>query len=297
MKNMRFGLGALLVCLVSAQGQSPDQKNATVRYLQALQTGDGGFLASAPDPRGQRLSRPSLRATTSALRALKYFGGEVKNKEACVKFLNQCFDKDTSYFADSTNGKPDIITTAIGIMAIAELKLSADKVVNKAVQCLLDKAQAFEEIRMAAAALEAIDKRPEGTKVWLGTIARMRNPDGTYGKDKGQARDTGGAVVTVLRLGGKVGDRDTVIKVLQAGQRGDGGFGKADAVGSDLESTYRVMRALVMLKNKPHDVAKLKTFIDKCRNADGGYSVAPGQESSTSGTYFAGILLHWLNKE
>jgi hypothetical protein len=38
----------------------------------------------------------------------------------------------------------------------------------------------------------------------------------------------------------------------------------------------------------------LKTFIAKCRNADGGYGVTPGAESSLGATYNAGILYHWL---
>jgi hypothetical protein len=48
-----------------------------------------------------------------------------------------------------------------------------------------------------------------------------------------------------------------------------------------------------MLKAKP-ETAGVLAFIDKCRNSDGGYGVAPGQPSSVSGTYFAGIIRHWL---
>jgi hypothetical protein len=56
------------------------------------------------------------------------------------------------------------------------------------------------------------------------------------------------------------------------------------------------MRTFMMLKEKP-DEAKLRAFIAKCRNADGGYGVAPGQSSTVSGTYFAGIVLHWLDQK
>jgi hypothetical protein len=38
----------------------------------------------------------------------------------------------------------------------------------------------------------------------------------------------------------------------------------------------------------------VRSFVAKCRNADGGYGVAPGQPSNISGTYFAAIILHWL---
>ena len=54
------------------------------------------------------------------------------------------------------------------------------------------------------------------------------------------------------------------------------------------------MRAFVRLEEKPASPEKLREFIAKCRNADGGYGVTPGQESSASGTYYAGIILHWL---
>jgi hypothetical protein len=53
------------------------------------------------------------------------------------------------------------------------------------------------------------------------------------------------------------------------------------------------MRAFHMLKEKP-DVVTLTRFIASCRNADGSYSVAPGQNGNVSATYFAGIILHWL---
>jgi hypothetical protein len=56
------------------------------------------------------------------------------------------------------------------------------------------------------------------------------------------------------------------------------------------------MRAFVMLKARPADVAKCRAFIASCRNEDGSYSVRPGQPGSMSGTYFASIILHWLDK-
>ena len=55
----------------------------------------------------------------------------------------------------------------------------------------------------------------------------MRNPDGTYGSGDGKARATGGAVVAVLRLGGKVPHPDAILKSLDAGQREDGAWAVA----------------------------------------------------------------------
>ena len=51
----------------------------------------------------------------------------------------------------------------------------------------------------------------------------------------------------------------------------------------------------MMTGEKPASVANLRNFIDKCRNEDGGYGVAPGQTSSISGTYYAAIIQYWLD--
>jgi hypothetical protein len=122
----------------------------------------------------------------------------------------------------------------------------------------------------------------------------MGNSDGTFGKGTGLARDTGGAVAAVLRLGGKVKDGSVIVKALDDHQRKDGGFGREDSHGSDLETSYRVTRTYVMLRARPARSDDLCAFIAKCRNTDGGYGVSPGAPSSAGGTYFAAIILHWL---
>ena len=154
----------------------------------------------------------------------------------------------------------------------------------------------FEEIRLTAASFEALGKRPPRADAWLAEIAKMRNADGTYGKGGSMAHDTGGAVCAVLRLGGKVEHPDNVLRALNAGQRGDGGFGKAEGERSDLDSCYRISRAFHMMKPKPKGADRLREFIARCRNEDGGYGVAPGQPSNVGGCYYAGIILKWLDE-
>jgi prenyltransferase beta subunit len=274
-------------------GQSAEEKKATIAYLRGLQSRDGGFLAAQPMP-GAQGQGSSLRATSAALRALRYFGGEPRDKAACGKFVRSCFHETDGGFSNFDDGQSDVTSTAIGLMAVVELKLPADEFSAAAVRYLGEHVKTFEEIRIAVAGLEAIGKRPPQADRWLEQILKLRNADGTYGKGDGVARATGSAVVAVLRLGGKVEDVDAVVKALQAGQRADRGFGKEDAKSSDLETSYRVVRCFVMLKARPADVAGLREFVAKCRNADGGYGVAPCQTSSASGTYFASIILHWL---
>ncbi len=278
----------LLVVSVPARAQTAEEKKATVAWLRKLQADDGGLRpADGKSPSG-------LRATTSALRALKYFGGEVPDRSAAVDFVKGCFDKERGAFADRPGGKPDVVSTAVGIMAVVELKLPTDPYESGVLAYLGEHAKGFEEVRLAAAGLEALGKRPPQAEEWLKEIAKMRHEDGTYGKGDGAARDTGGAVVAVLRLGGKVEHPEAIVKFLDAGQRKDGGFGKEGA-GSDLETTYRVVRCYHMLKAQPAAADRCREFIASCRNADGGYGVKAGEPSSAGGTYFAGIILHWLD--
>jgi hypothetical protein len=287
MKRLTFSVALLLVWLAPVLADAPDAKK-TVTWMQALQQSDGGFAAV---PKGTS----SLRSTSAAIRALKYFGGELPDKDKCAKYVDAAFDRSTGGFADTPGSKPDVAVTAVGLMAVAELKMPPEKYADAAVKFLSDNAKSFDEIRIAAAGLEAVGKKSPQTDAWLDTVAKMRNADGTYGKGDDKARDTGGTVVIVLRLGGKVEMTENALKAMRAGQRSDGGFGKPDAKASDLETSYRVMRAFHMLKEKP-DVKALRSFIAKCRNADGAYGVSPGEPSAVGPTYDAGIILHWLEE-
>jgi prenyltransferase beta subunit len=282
-----------VVYLAPGWGQTEEQKKATVAYLRNCQQKDGGFLPSLAPAAGKAAPRSSLRATSAALRALKYFGGEPRDREGSGQFVEHCFDKASGGFVDNPGGQPDVAVTAIGIMAVAEVKLPVKDYSPAVIKYLDGHVKTFEDIRIAAAGLETIGALSSNAGAWLNQIARMRNPDGTYGAGDGKARDTGGAVVAVLRLGGKPEHLVRVLEVLKAGQRADGGFGKEQAKTSDLETTYRVMRAFHMLKEKP-DVERCRAFVATCRNADGGYGVAPGQSSQVGSTYFASIILHWL---
>jgi prenyltransferase beta subunit len=266
----------------------------TIIYLQKLQASSGGFLPYQPTVVSVH---PTLRSTSAAIRALRYLGGEVPDKAACIKFVESCFDPKTGAFSDTPRGEGDLFTTAVGIMAVVELKMPPDKYATPASRYVTDNAKTFEDIRIAAAAFESLKQASTRNDLWLKDIRKTENADGTFGKGTEQARATGGGVALALRLGGKIAEPDAVITVLKKGQRKTGAYGKGDAGdASDLETTYRVMRSFMMLKSRPDDVAALRAFIAKCRNSDGGYGIAPGQASSASGTYFAVIIQHWLSK-
>ncbi len=283
-----------LLWAVPIQGQLPRNFQESVEYVQGLQTPTGGFVAARPEP-GQKPGRPSLRATLAALRAIKYFGGQVKDEKPIREFVTRCHDAKTGGFADSPAGKADVFATAIGLMAIAELKMPVERYRAGAVKFLEENAKNFEDIRIAAAGLESVNARAATTDVWIRQIRKLQNPDGTFGTGDGKARLTGAAVVTILRLGGTVDHRENVLEALKEGQRLNGGFGAGKMPNdADLATGYQVMRAFHMLKAVPNSVEGLRTFVEKCRNEDGGYSNTPGTESSVGATYYASIIHSWL---
>src|SRR5262249_19345579 len=176
---------------------------------------------------------------------------------------------------------------------VTELKMPLEPYADAAVKYLDENAKSFDEIRIAVAGLERLARPAPRAKAWLQEVEKQWNADGTAGKGDGAARATGSAAVTVLRLGAPLKARERVLKVLKDGQRRDGGYGK-EAPGSDLETTYRVLRAFVMLKERPGDVEGLRAFVERCRNKDGGYGIAPGTPSAVGSTYYAAIIHHWL---
>jgi prenyltransferase beta subunit len=298
----RYCLAAVcgLLCLTPARAQTEaiQGKIETARYVLKLQTKEGGFLPANPAP-GAANQKPSLRATTAAVRAVKYLGVKLPfDRAACAKSVERCYDKASGGFADAPAGKPDVFSTAVGIMAVAELKMPANDYRKGVLDFLAGKVKSFDDIRIAVAGLESIKAVEAQHDKWLAQVLRKQNSKGgTWGTGRGVARETGSAVVAILRMHGPVIPRDEIIKALKKGQRTDGGFGKADADGSDLETTYRVMRAFVMLKVRPDDVEGVRSFIAKCRNDDHGYGVRPDQPSSVGATYYAAIINHWLAKE
>ncbi len=290
MKRIVLLVAAFLIA-APVFGQTAEQKKATIAYLQKLQNKDGSFRPSAA------VETSSLRATSSALRALKYFGGEVPDRAAAAEFVKKCHDKASGGFVDTPGGKPDVAVTAVGLMALVELKIPTEPYEAGAIKYLGENVKTFEEIRIAVAGFEAIGKMAPENEKWLKQIEDAKLLSDV--KPDGVPRIMGSAVVAMMRMGFKPGEpiRMNVLFELNAGQRKDGGFGKEGVSGSDLESSYRVMRCFHMLKQQPMSAAKLREFVAKCRNDDGGYGVAPGEKSAVGSTYFASIILHWLDEK
>jgi prenyltransferase beta subunit len=288
--HTRFVLVGVL-CLISGSNllaQQASQNQATIAYVHSLARPDGGYAVDA------KTTQSNLTAVTAAIRALKYFGDKPANAEATGKFVASCHDQTSGGFGDAPGKPPTAIFTAHGIMDVIDLNLPVDRYRDRAVKFMGDNAKTLEDIRVSAASFEAMKIKAPKADDWLQQVAKTRNRDGTFGEGTGVAKATGGMAVTTLRLGGTLENRDAVLRALRAGQRQDGGFGSAEKPESDLASTYQIMRALMMLKEQPSDPAKLRAFIARCRNGDGGFGASPGQPSTASTTYYSGIVQFWL---
>ncbi|CAN5743595.1 hypothetical protein BH23PLA1_BH23PLA1_08950 [soil metagenome] len=276
-----------LLIVPAARGQepTPDDLKATAKYATDRQNADGSFSAEPGEA-------PSLGATSSAIRILKYVGGTVPDVPACAEYVKSCFDADSGGFAPTPGGTPDVRTTAIGLMAVKELKIDDAAMIERACQFMADRPEAFEDVRMAIAGFEAIERQSPRFRTWSARLLNSRNDDGTWGQGASQAFDTGGIGASILRMGADLDNKEAVAEAIRSAQKPEGGWSSGEGP-PDLASSYRVMRALYML-GEPPDVESLRQFIASCRKPDGGYATTPEGDSSISGTYFAAIMLYWL---
>jgi prenyltransferase beta subunit len=298
-----------------ALAQAPDataRKKETLRWVLDLQDPNGGFYMAPKEPGSD--AKPGLRATSAAVRAIKYLGGEIPNKDKHAAFVLTCFDPKTGGFAEQS-GKPDVTITSIGVMAAAELGIPKEKYA-KAMDYLKQNAKTFEDVRIGAAAVEAwgvkdcpfkLDEWEKIGKDFMSECSReLTDKNQTILFETlrdGVSKDVGSYLAFALRLDLIDSERQKSFTFknfhnisLKVGQRRDGGWSKRGEKDADIESTYRVMRALMLLKEKPNDMPALRKFVESHRNKDGGYATKPSDKSSAGGTYYAVIILKWLDE-
>lgn len=288
-------LALVLLAAPAARAQTPEIEAAirakldAARYVLKLEDPAGGFAPAAG-------GKPGLRATSASVRTLKYTGGKTPNPDKHAAFVMACFDPKTGGFADAPGGKADVTLTSVGIMAATELGVPKERY-RKALDYLKENAKTFEEVRIAAGGVEAwgVKDCPFDVNPWIDVAAAEMKAPLPDARDGG-ARVVGSAAALTARLGARISEQERLILrgILTSGQRADGGWGKAGAKTSDLDTTYRVMRALVLLNHPPSDAARLRTFLASCRNADGGSAVQPGEASGAGPTYYSAIVTHWL---
>ena len=279
----------------AAERKLADQR--TAKWVFAQEAPDGGFYLAPQDPKSDAKPQPSLRATNGAVRALKYLGFPLlkKEREGHAAFVLKCYDPKTGGFAEP-GGKPDVTITSIGVMAAAELGIPHEKYA-KAMDYLKENAKTFEEVRIGAAAVEAwgVKDCPFKLDAWHKIVFASVRAAGEKITGPESVRLAGSYVAYFLRL-----DPGAPIKIdgpdlAALRDNGAGGWRAADGKEADIETTYRVMRALMLLKEKPKDAKKLREFVDTHRNKDGGYATKPGDKSSMSGVYYCAIVSKWLD--
>lgn len=272
-----------------------DARLATTKFVLALEVPTGGFLPKPSDPRKDQQLPASLSATSAAVRTLKYLGAKVPNPEKHAAFVLSCLDPATGGFGDTPKAPPSVRTTAVGVMAAFELDIPRAKVA-KAMEFLARNARTFEDVRIGAAAVEAwgLKDCPFQVEPWVEIALKHFSKLGFSPAQVEGARDAGSLAPFMLRMGAAVG-KENMVQTMQKGQRPDGAWGNDSVKTSDLETTYRVMRGLHMLKSKPNDPGRVRAFLKSCRNPDGGYGVTPGEPSAIGPTYYATIVSHWLD--
>ena len=117
-----LALVVLAAINVRVRAQSAADFAQTAAYAAAQQNADGGFAAGPGQP-------STLGATNTGLRVLDYVGGSLLDEPGCIRFVNSC-KVPGGGFAQRPGGKPDVVTTALGLMAAAELKI-ADKTIRR----------------------------------------------------------------------------------------------------------------------------------------------------------------------
>ncbi len=280
-------LFALLLLPTLAFAQTAEETKATVAFIEGLRDKETGAYKVTAD------GKPSLRACNGAVKSLKALGEKVTQIEKIQKFILSCYDAKTGAFAEP-GGKPDVTITSVGIIAACEVGIS-QKDFPKSMDYVLENAKAFEEVRIGAAAVEAWGAKGLKLDGIKEAFVLDYHPETFTDLRDGASRESAAVLVTSLRFGLDVSKFEPDALRLKPGQCDDGGWRKKGEKTSDIESTYRVMRAFKMLDATPKDVPQLRKFISSHRNKDGGSATKPGEPSTMSGTYYAVIISKWLD--
>lgn len=279
---MRHSLLMLIVFIHPASAQLTETEvKGTLKSIVALQDETtGGFKANPK-------SDPSLKATAAGLRIWKQLSKDkFPNLDKVTAFVLGCHDPISGGFHEP-RCNPDVVTTCFGLMAAAEVGFPP-KMYPRAMEYLKSNAKTFEDVRLGAAALESLDNKPNWLDDWI------KIADAETGND---ARTAASVAAMKLRLGYPVNNRQKVIDTILNDQRDDGGWGKAGASGSDLETTYRVIRALSLLKAKPKNPDSIRTYLKKCQKLDSGRLFFADNEPSIFSTYYAIMAIHFLKSD
>lgn len=297
----RWWLAGLMSFVVTAHpAVSQDALTVSAEYartaaaVRALQNEDGGFAAEKGGP-------STVGNTNSAIRVLKHVGSEVPNVLKAIDFVRSCFvpgPNGTGSFAQTPGGKPDLNTTCIALLAWGDLQMEPGTELPAALKYLVQNAESYEQVRLSIAAFEAVKQKDDAAfEKWTKQYEAMAKPDGTFGDGPNAAFMTGGTIAAFLRMGRPVHEARRILttELIRKAQKPDGGWSSKGAERGDFGGSYRVMRAMFMMKQKP-DLARLRQFIAARRTETGLYAPEPGAKGDLGTTYTATILLWWARQ-
>ena len=115
-----------------------------------------------------------------------HVGGSVPDVLGCVNYVKSC-RVPSGGFAAEPGGKPDVITTAIGLMAASELKIADSDMIKAAIAYLGKNAEVVRGSQDG-------HRRPRSHRIRLARLpavaradrTRCANPDGTFGTGRQQ---------------------------------------------------------------------------------------------------------------
>ena len=289
---LRALMGACLAFLITVGGahaQGRPDPLVIEKYVASLQKPDGSFSST---PGGDS----TLSSTQNAIRVLGFVAGSIPDPLKCMDFLRSCADPQSGGFAQKPGGTPEVGTTAHALIAMGELNMGDKELINRAVAFLGERAKAYEEVRIGAAGLEAVGVRPnpDVSERWKAVFYAGRNADGTWGQGASKAFDSGGRAAGLLRIGLEPENRDAIAKVLKEAQQADGGWTTKENSPSDFGTSYRIMRALYLMKERPN-LESLRKFVAGAMGSNGLYSGSPKTPGDLGTSYTALILLRWAD--
>jgi hypothetical protein len=128
--------------------------------------------------------------------------------------------------SDRPGGKPTVLSTAMGLMALGELGRMAaaslkkeQSTVDAAVRFVEKNARTIEEIRMALAGMEAVGVGPAKAKAWYDLVLSRERPE----PSSDSLRSIASALAIDQRLNREAPPVDELKTMLTDGQSADGG--------------------------------------------------------------------------
>ena len=184
-KSAVMALAALTTTGLQATGQTVADFTQTAAYAAAHQNADGGFAASPGQP-------STLGATNTGIRVLDYVGGSIPDVAACIAFVKSC-KVPGSGFAQTPGGKPDVVTTAIGLLGRrgAEDRRQGDDRRRHRLFRRQFRDRSRKSGCRSRASRRSSAKSPDFPR-WAEQIEAMRQPDGSFGAGSSKAFATGG---------------------------------------------------------------------------------------------------------